>query len=240
MAIFIDTGKIEEIRRFHKMGIIRGVTTNPTILFKDGVKGGMEKLKGLSVAIADLIYPYPLSVELNSNDPKKMLTQAMEFSTWADNIVIKVTVHGPKGELDNMEVIHELETKHNVRVNVTAMMSAQQCLLAAMAGATYVSIFGGRVNNMGYNAVDEIKKIRKLLDEFKLKAKIIVGSTREILNVIEWLHAGAHIVTVLPKLLEGMLIHPYTKETVQMFLDDAERIKQEVNYERIKSETLST
>ena len=71
-------------------------------------------------------------------------------------------MHGPNGELDNMEVVHELETKHDVRVNVTAMMSAQQCFLAALAGATYVSIFGGRVNNMGYNSVEEIKKLKIL------------------------------------------------------------------------------
>jgi transaldolase len=103
------------------------------------------------------------------------------------------------------------------------MMSAQQCFLAAMAGATYVSIFGGRVNNMGYNACGEISKLRRVLDQFGLKSQIIVGSTREILNVIEWLEAGAHIVTVLPDLLKGMIVHPYSKETVQQFLGDAAR-----------------
>jgi transaldolase len=131
-----------------------------------------------------------------------------------------VTIHGPEGELENVEVIHDLETNHNIRVNVTAMMSAQQCFLAAMAGATYVSIFGGRVNNMGFNSCSEITRLRRLLDQFNLKSEIIVGSTREVLNVIEWLDAGAHIVTVIPALLEGMLVHPYTKETVQMFLRD--------------------
>jgi len=103
------------------------------------------------------------------------------------------------------------------------MMSAQQCFLAAMAGATYVSIFGGRVNNMGYNCVEEIAKLRTLLDDNDLPAKIIVGSTREVLNVVEWLEAGAHIVTATPKLVEGMIVHPYTKETVRMFLADAEK-----------------
>jgi transaldolase len=137
-------------------------------------------------------------------------------------MIVKITVHGPDGELENMEVIHELESVHDLRVNVTAMMSAQQCLLAAMAGATYVSIFGGRVNNMGYNAASEIRKLRSLLDRFGLKSQIIVGSTREVLNVIEWLEAGAHFVTALPHLLAGMLVHPYSKETVQMFLRDAE------------------
>jgi transaldolase len=226
MAIFLDTGKLSDIEKFMKMGIVRGVTTNPTILLKDGVTGGMKGIKERSIEIARIIYPYPLSVEVTTNIKEKMMEQALELVQWAENINVKITVHGPKGELDNFEVIHELETKHNVRINVTAMMSAQQCLLAAMAGATYVSIFGGRVNNMGYNACDEIVKLRSVLDRLQLKAQIIVGSTREVLNVIEWLIAGAHIVTVVPDLLKGMIVHPYSKETVQMFLDDAKKAEE--------------
>lgn len=226
MPIFLDSGKISEIEKYMKMGIIRGVTTNPTILLKDGVTGGMDGIKKRSIEIAKLIRPYPLSVEVTTNDKQKMIEQAREFSKWSDNIVIKIPIHGTNGELENLEAIHELETKHNVRINVTAMMSAQQCFLAALAGATYVSLFGGRVNNMGYNACEEIKKLRKLLDDFNLKAKIIIGSTREVLNVIEWLGAGAHIVTVLPELLKGMIIHPYSKETVKMFLDDAKKAEE--------------
>jgi transaldolase len=225
MAIFLDTGKIEEIKKYHKMGIIRGVTTNPTILVKDGVTGGMDGVKKRSIDIAKLINPLPLSVEVTSNDPQKMFDQAIEFSKWADNINVKITIHGPNGELDNLQIIHELEKTHDVRINVTAMMSVQQCFLSAMAGATYVSIFGGRVNNMGYDSRDEIRKLRDLLDDFDLDSKIIVGSTREIINVIEWLNAGAHIVTCTPKFIEGMIIHPYSKETVQMFLDDGAKFE---------------
>ena len=206
------------------MGIIRGVTTNPTIMFKDGITGGMEGIKRQTIKIAQMIAPYPVSVEVTTNNAWEMVDQAREFAQWAENVVVKITIHGPNGELDNMAVIHDLETKYDVRVNVTAMMSAQQCLLAAMAGASYISIFGGRVNNMGYNVCDEIVKLRQVLDLQSLAAKIIVASTREILNVIEWLEAGAHIVTVLPNLLEGMLVHPYSKETVKMFLDDAVKL----------------
>lgn len=224
MAIFLDSGDVKEIVKYMKMGIIRGVTTNPTILLKDGVKGGLTEIKKREVEIAKVIHPYPLSVEVTTNEREKMIAQAREFSQWSDNINVKITIHGPGGELDNLEVVHELEEKYNIRVNVTAMMSAQQCFLSAMAGATYVSLFGGRTNNMGYNACSEIKKLRKVLDDFSLKAKIIIGSTREVLNVIEWLEAGAHIVTVVPKLLEGMIVNPYTKETVQQFLKDAKSI----------------
>ena len=227
MPIFLDTGNPKDIERFLKMGIIRGVTTNPTILLRDGVKGGLKGVKVRTAEIARMIEPLPLSVEVTTNDPKKMLQQAQELAGIAPNINVKITIHGPNGELDNLEVVHELEQKHNIRVNVTAMMSAQQCLLAAMAGASYVSLFGGRVNNMGYNACDEISKLRHVLNDFSLKAKIIVGSTREVLNVIEWLGAGAHFVTVIPSLLEGMIVHPYSKETVQMFLADAAKAETE-------------
>lgn len=225
MALFLDTGNIEEVKKFMRMGIIRGVTTNPTILFKCGVTGGMEGVKKRSVEIAKIIAPYPFSIEITNNDSsKEMIKEAIELSKWADNIVIKVPFHGPNGEIENIEVIHELETKHDIKVNVTAMMNAQQCFLAAMAGATYVSLFCGRVNNMGYNSVEELKKLRKLLDDYQLDSKIICASTREVINIAEWLHAGGHIVTVLPPFLQGMIVHPYTKETVQMFLDDAKKI----------------
>lgn len=223
MPIFLDTGSLEEIEKYHRMGVIRGVTTNPTILLQSGVTGGMPAIEARSREIAQLIAPLPLSVEVTTNDRHRALEQALTFAGWADNINVKITIHGPLGELENLEIVHELETVHDIRVNVTAMMSAQQCFLAALAGATYVSIFGGRVNNMGYNAVGEISKLRQALDQFKLDAQIIVGSTREVLNVMEWLTAGADIVTVLPKFLEGMLVHPYSKETVQMFLRDAAR-----------------
>lgn len=223
MAIFLDSGKLEEVKKYMAWGVIRGVTTNPTIFFKDGVTGGVEGMKARAREIADIIHPYPLSLEVTSNDRRQMIDQAQEFAAIADNINIKITVHGPKGETENLEVVHELETVHNVRVNCTAMMSAQQCLLAALAGASYVSLFGGRVNNMGYDSRQEINRLRNVLDLQGLGAQIIIGSTREVLNIFEWLEAGAHIVTVTPNLIQGMLIHPYTKETVQMFLDDAKK-----------------
>ena len=221
MGIFLDSSKINEIKKFHAMGIIRGVTTNPTILLKEGVTGGMKGVKECTVEIARLVAPYPVSVEVTTNDPAGMLAQAKDIASWAKNINVKITIHGPNGELDNLAVAHELETKHDIRVNVTAMMSAQQCFLAAMAGATYVSILAGRVNNMGYNCVSEIRRARGLIDAYGLKARIIAASTREIINVVEWLEAGAHIVTVLPAFIDGMIVHPYSKETVKMFLDDA-------------------
>ncbi len=223
-GIFLDTGKLDEIDRYHHLGIIRGVTTNPTILVKDGVQGGWEGIERHIREIARRIDPMPVSVEVTTNESDQMLNEARTFSGWAKNINVKIPIHGPEGGTENLELVHRLEAEEDIRVNVTAMMSAQQCLLAAMAGATYVSIFGGRVNNMGYDSAAEIRRLRGLLDAFGSSAKIIVGSTREVLNIIQWFEAGADIVTAVPKLLEGMLVHPYSKETVGMFLRDAEKL----------------
>ena len=147
------------------------------------------------------------------------------FAAWGDNLNVKIPIHGPEGELFNLKVVRILEQDKNIRVNATAMMNAQQCFLAALAGATYVSLFGGRVNDMGYNACTEIRRIRTLLDRFNLKARLILGSAREPLNFIEWLEAGADIVTVRADLADKLLIHPYTLETVRQFIQEGEKIE---------------
>ena len=220
-GIFLDSGNLEEIGKFHELGVVRGVTTNPTILVKDGVTGGWPGIERHCREITRRVDPLPVSIEVTTNDPEEMLDQARQFASWARNVNVKIPIHGPNGETENLRFVHDLETKENIRVNVTAMMSAQQCLLAAMSGATYLSLFGGRVNNMGYDSRQEVRRLRTLLDAFDSPSKIIVGSTREVLNIIEWFEAGADIVTAVPSLIEGMLVHPYTKETVQMFLRDA-------------------
>ncbi|MBI4596943.1 MAG: transaldolase [Candidatus Omnitrophica bacterium] len=227
-GIFLDTGKLEEVRTYHELGIIRGVTTNPTILCKEGLTGGWPAIERRCKQLAALIDPLPLSVEVTTNDPDEMLAQALRFRSWAENVNVKVTIHGPDGGTENLKLVHRLETEEDIRVNVTAMMSAQQCLLAAQAGATYVSLFGGRVNNMGYDSRSEVRRLRQLLDAFESPAKIIVGSTREVLNIIEWFEAGADIVTAVPQLLEGMLVHPYSKETVRQFLADGAKLHQAI------------
>ena len=234
-GIFLDTGKISEIRKVLDFGVVRGITTNPTILVKDGVTGGWAGIEKHCREIAALVDPLPVSIEVTSNDPGQMDEQARQFASWSKNVNVKIPIHGPEGETENLKVVHALETRYDIRVNVTAMMSAQQCLLAAMAGATYVSLFGGRVNNMGYDSCQEIRRLRSLLDAFASPAKIIVGSTREVLNIIQWFEAGADIVTALPSLIEGMLIHPYSKETVRMFLEDAKKLAGPARERRVQA-----
>ena len=221
--IFLDSGDTSSILKYYNMGIIRGVTCNPTILKRDGVT--KEMIKDRMEYIADTIKPYPLSVEVTTNTPLDMLVQAREMALWAyhKNINIKIPIHGPNNE-DNLSIIKQLASE-GISINATAMMNAQQCVLAAMAGADYVSLFGGRVNDMGYNCIGEIKKLRYILDNlFDSPPKIIMGSAREPLNVIEWLSVGADIITVPPSILDKMIVHPYTRDTVYQFLTDAKGV----------------
>ena len=216
MAIFLDTGDINEIMKYKSLGIISGVTTNPTILKQCGISNKDEL-----VEIIHKTFPFPVSVEVTTNDKEKMIIQAIEFFRINHrNVNIKIPIHGPNGELENLEIITRLEKRKRIPVNVTAMMNAQQGFIAAMAGATYVSIFGGRVADMGYDTMAEIRKLRHLIDRFQLKAKIILGSSREVVNIIDWLMAGADIITVTPDLLKKMIIHPRTETTVRQFLED--------------------
>lgn len=219
--LFLDTGKLEEIEKYSVLGLLDGVTTNPTIMKKDGVIGGFKAIKERSIAIAKLIAPRPLSVECSSpeGDKEEMIDQAMTFASWAENINVKVTITDQRG-ISNTDVISVL-TERGVAVNATAMMSVSQCLLAAKAGAKYVSMFSGRIANMGYDPMPELYHLRKLLERFGLEAQIIAASSREAFNVLQWWEAGAHIVTVTPNLLGPCIDHPYTRDTVAMFDRDA-------------------
>ena len=221
LNLFLDSSNLTEVKKCLNAGIIQGVTTNPTIMKSQGLKPGAENLKQSCIEIANLIKPYPLSIELLTNNPEAMIEEAQAFSSWAENINIKVPIHGVDGGMDNLEVIHQLHDQFKIKVNATAIMSAQQALLAAYAGAQYVSIFCGRIKNMGHVAENELEKARKLLNGAATQTRIIACSVREIANITEWLIAGADIVTVPFNFLKQAPDHPYSKETVKMFLEDA-------------------
>lgn len=219
--LFLDTGNLDLIKKYLDLGIIHGVTTNPTILKKDGVTDGFDAIRKRSIEIAELINPLPLSIEASSPEGNKdeLKEQAEEFSAWAPNINIKITITDQRGN-PNTDVIAYLSEK-NIAVNATAMMSVSQGLIAANAGAKYVSIFFGRIANMGYDPIVEATRLRNILDSIDSSAQIIGASSREAFNVIQWLEAGAHIVTVTPDLLKPCIDHVYTRETVVMFDGDA-------------------
>lgn len=215
MEIFVDSANIVEIEKWLKMGVVDGVTTNPSIMLKDGVYNMEVGAK----EIAALINPRPVSVEVTTNDLDEMITQAREFVSWAPNIIIKI----PQITQDGVPcygVIKQLESE-GIKVNATVAMSLGQVILAAKAQATYISIFAGRISDEGGNAPEVIRNAVDWLEHWKYSSKIIIGSIREAINIQDAALAGAHIITIPPQFLTRMADHKYTRATVRQFVDDA-------------------
>jgi len=211
VAIFLDSSDLKEIRQFMATGIVSGITTNPLIISKEnpGVDLKTHILEIISMG------KVPTSVELTTETEAEMLAEAREYVKWhPKHVVIKV----PMTEI-GLRVIHTLERGDKTPVNVTCIMSFNQAYVSALAGATYVSIFSGRVRDMGYEPARIIEQTRAALEREKLKAQIIVGSMRHMADVNEALHAGAHIVTVPPAILRKMFWNPRTTETIREFND---------------------
>ena len=217
MQIFIDSANLTEIEKRLRMGIADGVTTNPSIMFKDGVYDMEQGAK----EIAALIHPRPISVEVTTDDPDEMITQAREMASWAPNIVIKI----PQVARDGTPcygVIKQLESE-GIKVNATVAMFLGQVILAAKAGATYISIFAGRVGDEGGNAPEVIRNSVEWLERWKYESRIIVGSIRSVADILQAALAWAHIITIPPQFLTRMADHKYTRATVAQFLTDAQR-----------------
>jgi transaldolase len=217
MQIFIDSADAKQIETWLEQGVVDGATTNPSIMFKDGVSDLEEGARKLATLLGDR----PLSVEVTSNDQAVMLKQARTFATWARNIVVKIPIVNELGE-SCLGVIHRL-TQEGVGVNATAILSFNQALLAAKAGATYVSIFAGRVADEGNDPVIVIRNVRGWLDDWESPARIIVGSIRTVMDIQSAALAGAHIITIPPQFLPKMVDHRYTRETVRQFVRDADK-----------------
>jgi len=230
MLVFIDSANISEIKKWIGYGIIDGVTTNPSIMFRDGVYDMNTGIK----EIASVVYPLPVSVEVTTNDLDKMLVQAQEFASWASNMVIKIPIINQDG-IPCLEVIKTLSGE-GIKVNVTAMMSLGQVILAAKAGGTYASIFAGRVADEGHDAPRLIKIAVEWLERWGYKTKLIVGSIRGVIDIQNAASAGAHIITIPPQLLEKMVDHKYTRATVEQFLNDAQKALIEMNKVRARDE----
>ena len=217
MEIFIDSADINEIEKWVKMGIADGVTTNPSIMLKDGIlnveKGAKE--------IAALVQPRTVSVEVTTNDLEEMITQAREFASWAENIVVKI----PQITQDGTPcygVIRQLESE-GIKVNATVALSMGQVILAAKAGATFISIFTGRISDEGGNAKEVIKSSVEWLEYWGYTNQIIVGSIRSVGEILEAASAGAHILTIPPQFLTKLADHKYTRDTVRQFVVDARK-----------------
>jgi len=215
MEIFLDTANLEEIERWLDCGVLDGVTTNPSIMLKDG---GYD-LQRRALEVARLVAPRPVSVEVTSNDLDEMVRQARIYAEWAPNIVVKIPVINEFGQ-PCLGVVRRLE-RERIRVNMTACLSYGQALLGAKAGATYVSIFGGRVSDEGGDAPGLVRSVRDWLDLWGSPSKIIVGSIRSTIDVQNAAQAGAHVITVPPPILDKFIDHRYSRDTVRGFNEDA-------------------
>ncbi len=222
MRIFIDSADYREIEKWLRQGVVDGATTNPSIMLKDGVYDAEDGAR----RICSLLGHRPLSVEVTTNDHDEMLRQAQQFASWGENIVVKIPVVNEFGE-SCLGVIHAL-TRKGIRVNCTAILSFNQALLATKAGATFVSIFAGRVADEGGDPAIVIRNVRQWLDDWKYPAEIIVGSVRTVMDIQNAALAGAHIVTIPPQFLPKMVDHKYTRETVRQFNQDAEKALVEI------------
>jgi transaldolase len=216
VEIFADTADILEITKWLCRGVLDGVTTNPSIMLKDGVRD-IEKA---AREIAEVLEGRPVSVEVTANDPDEMVGQAQTYATWAPNIVVKIPIVNEDGA-PCLEVIRTLAAD-GIKVNATAMLSFNQVMLAAKAGATYLSIFAGRVADEGHDAAALIAMAARWVHHWGF-GKILVGSIRGALDLQTAAAAGAHVITVPPAVLEKAIDHKYSRETVRGFNADARK-----------------
>lgn len=215
MRLFLDTANIEHIRHGVNMGVITGVTTNPSLVSKEG----KVDYKHLVQEICSIV-PGPVSTEVISTDVPGMLAEAREIATWAENIVVKI----PAG-IEGIEVTHQL-ARENIKVNFTLCFSVNQALLAALAGATFVSPFIGRLDDIGENGMSLIKEIVDVYNNYPdtIKTQVLAASIRHPQHCVEAAMAGAPVATIPYKILTQMIAHPLTDIGISRFLEDWHKV----------------
>lgn len=213
MKLFIDTANVDEIRKANDMGVICGVTTNPSLIAKEGRV--FEEVVREITQIVD----GPISAEVISLDSEGMIREAVELVKIHKNIIIKIpmTTEGLKA----VKVLHS----ENIKTNVTLIFSAGQALLAAKAGASYVSPFVGRLDDVGNNGMDLIAEIVDIFNNYNIDTEIIAASIRHPMHVTQAARLGCHIATVPFKVLEQMTKHPLTDKGIEQFLKDWETVR---------------
>lgn len=215
MKIFIDTANIEEIKRANEWGLLDGVTTNPTLIAKEN-KGFKELLKEICSLVNG-----PVSAEVIAMDFEGMVKEAKELKNIAENIVIKI----PLVE-EGLRAVKVLEAE-GIQTNVTLCFSPLQALLAAKAGASYVSPFVGRLDDIGHYGMDLIEQILQIYDNYGFETQVIVASIRNPIHVLEAAMMGADVATIPFNVLRQLIKHPLTDIGVERFLKDWEKAKKE-------------
>ena len=214
VQLFLDTANIEEIREALSWGVISGVTTNPSLVAKE-----KRDFKVLVKEICEIV-PGPVSAEALSLDFREMIPEARELSKIAPNVVVKIPM-----TKDGLKAVKVL-SQEGVKTNVTLVFSAAQGLLAALAGATYVSPFIGRLDDIGNEGMDIVEDLVILMGNYNLPTKVIAASVRHPMHVLEAARISSHIATVPYKVLEAMLRHPLTDIGIKRFLDDWAKVKE--------------
>ena len=213
MRLFLDTANIDHIRHGVELGVISGVTTNPSLVSKEGKVNYQELVKKICS-----IVPGPVSTEVLSQDASGMITEAREIAKWADNIVVKIPA-----SLEGVKATSVL-AKENIKVNFTLCFSLNQALLGAAAGATFVSPFVGRLDDIGEDGMKVVVDIVEYLDYYQLPAQLIAASIRHPQHCFMAAKAGAHIATVPYKVLLQMIQHPLTDIGISRFADDWRKV----------------
>ena len=222
MQFFLDTGSLEEIRTAQSWGILDGVTTNPTLVAKEG-----QDHRALIEEICR-ITSGPVSVETTTIDAEGMVREGEVFATWAPNVVVKVPV-----TREGLSALRALRAK-GIPVNVTLTFSVPQALLVAKAGATYVSPFVGRIDDTGADGMQVVRDICAIYSTYGFETKVLAASLRHPVHVVEAAKAGAHIATMPFKVMEQLFKHPLTDVGLERFLADARRLKAELDTRRAR------
>ena len=215
MKFFIDTASIKEIREAADMGILDGVTTNPSLMAKEG---GSRGFKEAIVEICDVVRG-PVSVEVVSTEKAGMIREADEFASWSKHVVVKLPT-----TKEGLQACKELAGR-GINTNLTLCFSANQALMVAKAGATYVSPFLGRLDDIGQIGMDLIKQIVQIYRTYKFETKVLAASLRHPLHVIDAALAGADVATIPFKVLDQMIKHPLTDKGLDAFLKDWEKVR---------------
>jgi len=213
MRLFLDTADIEQIRQAVKLGVISGITTNPSLLSK----AGRSDYKSTIREICSIVNG-PVSAEVLSQETHSIVEEAREISSWSPYVVIKIP-----STASGLEAISVL-SKEKIKVNLTLCFSLNQALLGALAGATYVSPFVGRLDDVGQDGMELVAEIVKLFDHYDLCTQVIAASIRHPLHCVVAARVGAHIATVPYSVLMQMIQHPLTTIGISRFLEDWERI----------------
>ena len=222
MKFFIDTANLDQIREAKDLGILDGVTTNPSLMAKEGISGTNNIMKHYR-AICDIVGNGDVSAEVISTDFKGMIDEGMRLVDIHENIVVKVPMIK-----DGIKAISWF-SKNNIRTNCTLVFSAGQAILAAKAGATYLSPFIGRIDDMNWDGIELIKQLVEIYMIQGYSTEILAASIRTPLHIVQCAQAGADVVTCPLSAILGLLKHPLTDIGLQQFLSDHEKAKAKVN-----------